>query len=65
MAVPHPKGSNIVWNCVKDNITEEKEDYKAIGICGFDNKLFEEEEGVGWGGGLRGIIQEPLFEASD
>ena len=30
---------------MKDNIVEEKEDYNAIGLRGFDYKLFEEEEG--------------------
>ena len=44
MSVTHPKGGNIVWTCVKDNIIEEKEDYEAIGIRGFDYKLYEEEE---------------------
>ena len=34
------------WVCVKDNIIKEKEYYKAIEICGFDYKSFEEEEGV-------------------
>ena len=40
VSVTHPKGGNIGWTCVKDNITERKEDYKAIGIRGFDYKLF-------------------------
>ena len=44
MPVPHLKGRNIVWTCVKDNIIEEKEDYKAVGLRGFDYKLFEKEE---------------------
>ena len=34
----HPKGGNIVWTCVKDNIVKEKEAYKAIGLRGFDYK---------------------------
>ena len=42
MSVMHPKGGNIVWTCVKDNIIEEKEYYEAIGLCGFDYKSFEE-----------------------
>ena len=42
MSVPHPKGGNIVWTSVKDNITEEKEQCEAIGLSGFDYKLFEE-----------------------
>ena len=32
---------------MEDDITEEKEDYEAIGLHGFDCKLFEEEEGGG------------------
>ena len=47
VSVPHPKGGAIVWTCVKDHIIDEQEDYKGIGLCGFDYKLFEEEEG-GW-----------------
>ena len=47
MSVPHPKGGAIVWTCVKDHIIDEKEDYKYIGLRGFDYKLFEEEEGGG------------------
>ena len=47
VAITHKKGGNIVWNCVKDNIIKDNEDYKAIGICAFDYKLFEEEEGGG------------------
>ena len=42
---PNPKGGNLVWTCVKDNIIEEKDQYEAIGLRGFDYKLFEEEEG--------------------
>ena len=52
MSVPHPKGGNIFCTCVKDNIIEEKEDYKSIGIRGFDYKLFEEEEC----GGIREVL---------
>ena len=40
MSVPYPKGGGIVWTCVKDNSTEEKDRYKAFGIHGFDYKLF-------------------------
>ena len=47
MDVLNSKGGNIIWICVKDNIIKEKEYYKAIGLIGFDNKLFEEEEGGG------------------
>ena len=45
VSVPHPKGGAIVWTCVKDQVIDGKEDYKEIGICGFDYKLFEEEVG--------------------
>ena len=41
VSVPHPKGRAIVWNCVKDHIIDEKEDYKDIGLHGFDYKSFE------------------------
>ena len=47
MSITHPKGGSIVWTCVKDNIIDEKEDYKYIRLCGFDYKLFEEEEARG------------------
>ena len=47
VSVPHPKGGEIVWTCVKDHIINEKEDYKDIGLRGFDYKLSEEEEGGG------------------
>ena len=47
VSVPHTKGGAIVWTCVKDHIINEKEDYKYIGMNGFDYKLFEEEEGRG------------------
>ena len=43
MSVPHPKGGTIVWDCVKDHIVDEKEDYKYIGLRGFDYKLFGED----------------------
>ena len=42
--IPHTKGGDIVWTCVKDHIIEEKEQYEDIGLSGFDCKLFEEEE---------------------
>ena len=54
MSVLHPKGGKIVWTCVKDHVIDEKEDYKDIGLCGFDYKLFEEEEGGGKREGLYG-----------
>ena len=47
VSIPHLRGGNIVWTCVKDNIIEEKWEYEAIGKCGYDYKLFEEEEGGG------------------
>ena len=43
LSVPHPKGSNVVWTCVKYHITNEKEQYKDIGLRGFNYTLFEEE----------------------
>ena len=43
VSVPHPKGGEIVWTCVKNHIIDEKEDYKDIRLHGFDYKLFEEE----------------------
>ena len=30
----------VVWDCVKDNVVGEKEEYKAIGLYGFYYKLF-------------------------
>ena len=45
MVIPYLKGGDIVWNYVEDNISGEKEDYKGIGLCGLNYKLFEEEEG--------------------
>ena len=48
VSVPKPKGGTIVWACVKDHIIDEKEDYKEIGLCGFDYSLFEKK---GWWGG--------------
>ena len=32
---------------MKDHVIDEKEDYKEIGLCGFDYMLFEDEEGGG------------------
>ena len=54
MSVPHTIGGEIVWNCVKDHIIHEKEDYKYIGLRGFYYKLFEEEDGGGTREGLDG-----------
>ena len=36
--VPQPKGGGIVWTCVKDHSIDEKEQYEAIGLRGFDYK---------------------------
>ena len=30
LEVPHPKGGNIVWTYVQDNVVGEKEEYKSI-----------------------------------
>ena len=54
VSVPHPKGGTIVWTCVKDHVIDEKEDYKEIGLRGFDYSLFEEKEGGGKQEGLDG-----------
>ena len=43
--MPHPKGGKIVWTCVKYHVIEEKEEYKEIGLCGFDYILFEDKKG--------------------
>ena len=45
VSFPHPKGGNFIWTCVKDHTTNEKDKDKAIGICCFYYKLFEEGEG--------------------
>ena len=50
MTVSHTKESNIVWNCVKSNIFKEKDEYKAIGLRGFDYKTISRR---GRWGGLR------------
>ena len=60
--VPHQRGGDIVWTCVKDDIIKENEDYKSIELRGFDYNCFEEEEGVG---GSIGIIQVSLFYSSN
>ena len=41
------QGRNIVLTFVGDNITKEKEENREIGLCGFDTKVFEENEGGG------------------
>ena len=56
MAVTHPKGGNIFWTCAKGSIIEEKEDCEAIGLRGFDYKLFEEDEGGGFNRYYTGIL---------
>ena len=50
VVVLHTKGGEdgVICNCVKNVVVEEKEEYKSIGLCGFDYKFFEEEEGT-WG----------------
>ena len=40
-SVTHPKRGNF-WTFVNNHIIEEKELYKAIGLHGFDYKLFDE-----------------------
>ena len=47
VSVPHPKGGEFVWTCVKDHIIDKKEDYKDIELRGFNYSLFEEKEGGG------------------
>ena len=59
MSSTHPKGGEIVWTCVKDHIIDEKEDYKDIGLRGFDYKLFGEEEG---GGTRKGFDSYPYLK---
>ena len=41
------------------NIVGEKEEYREIGLRGFDYKLFQEEEG----GGAKGPRWVSIFEA--
>ena len=43
--VTHPKAGEIVWNNVKDNAVGEKDEYREIGLRGFDYKPFKEEGG--------------------
>ena len=47
MAVAHPKGGEIIYTCVKDKCIGENDEYREIGICAFDYKSFEENEGGG------------------
>ena len=44
LEVPYLKGGGGFWTCVEDNDVGEKEKYKAIGLRGFDSKLFEEDK---------------------
>ena len=44
MSVPHLKAVNIVWTFVNNNIIDENDQYKDIGLCEFGYKLSEEEE---------------------
>ena len=53
--MPHPKGDKIVWTCVKDHVIEKKENYKEIGLRGFDYSLFKEKKGGGEREGLDGF----------
>ena len=32
LSIPHPKGGDIVWTCLKRHIIKEKELHKAIGL---------------------------------
>ena len=47
VSVSHPKGGNIVWTCVKDHIIKEKDQYRTIGLRGYDYRIFKDEEGKG------------------
>ena len=44
VSIPYLKGGGVVWTCMKYNIIGENQQYESIGLCGFDYKLFEEEE---------------------
>ena len=54
-SVPHPKGGEMFWTCVKDHVIEEKEVYKEIRLRGFDYSLFEEKGGQGEMRGTRRV----------
>ena len=58
VSIMHAKGGDIVWTCVKDNINEEKDQYKVIGLRDFDHELFEEEEG----GGIQKALDRYTYE---
>ena len=53
VSIPHPKGGGIVCICVENNVINKNEDFKAIGLHGFDYKIFEEGE-----------VQEGLYRYS-
>ena len=36
VAVPHPKGGEIICTCLKDNFIGENDEYRETGICAFD-----------------------------
>ena len=59
MSVPHPKGGELFWTCVNDNIINEKEQHEDILLRGFDYKLFEEEES---GGTREGLDRYPYLK---
>ena len=48
VALHHRGRSGVICTCVKDDVVGVKEEFKSIGLHGFDYKLFEEEEGT-WG----------------
>ena len=54
VSVTNPKGGENVWTCVSYPIINENEEYKTIGLRGFDYKLFDGEEGGGTREGLDG-----------
>ena len=41
VAVPHPKGGNIFWTCVKDNNIKYKDKYKGIGLSVLSYSVYE------------------------
>ena len=59
MPVTHPKEGEILWTYVKYPIIDENENYKGIGLRGFDYKLSEEEEG---GGARKGLYGYPYLK---
>ena len=59
MSLPHQKGGNIVWTGMKYHIDEENDQYKAIGLCGFDYRSVKEYEG---GGTREGLDRYPYLK---